>query len=336
MNKPFAVMMTDNASVLPKVFDEKTRRRLSETTELYPHIVTGDTLSAHADALLKAELIFSTWGMPVLSKEQIAIHLPKVRAVFYGAGSVQFFARPFLDAGIRVFSAWAANAVPVVEYAVSQILLAGKGFYQSVRRYERQGRAASHAYVSTLPGNYDTKVGILGVGMIGRMVLERLNTYELELLAYDPFVPDETLEKCGARRASLEEIFSTCQVISNHIANLPATQGMLTYALFSKMLPNAAFINTGRGQQLIESDLIRAMQEFPDRTAVLDVTWPEPPLDDSPLLTQPNVFLTPHIAGSMGNEVARMGKTMADECALYLARKPLRYEVTPAMLATMA
>ena len=75
--------------------------------------------------------------MPALSEAEIAEYLPNLRAVFYGAGSVQYFARPFLSRGVRVFSAWAANAVPVAEYAVAQIVLSGKGFYQAVRRYER-------------------------------------------------------------------------------------------------------------------------------------------------------------------------------------------------------
>ena len=64
-----------------------------------------------------------------LTEEQIAEYLPSLKAVFYAAGSVQAFARPFLNRGIQVFSAWAANAVPVAEYTVAQIILAGKGFY---------------------------------------------------------------------------------------------------------------------------------------------------------------------------------------------------------------
>ena len=70
------------------------------------------------------EYIFSTWGMPVFTEEEIKEYLPGLRAVFYGAGSVQSFARPFLNCGVKVFSAWAANAVPVAEYTVAQIILA--------------------------------------------------------------------------------------------------------------------------------------------------------------------------------------------------------------------
>lgn len=333
--RKFAVWMSDS-DALPRVYPEKTRVEIAQLVEITPGVISRKDFEARRDDLRRAEVLFSTWGMPALTEAEIAEFLPNLQAVFYGAGSVQAFARPFLARGIRVFSAWAANAVPVAEYAVAQIVLAGKGFYQSVRRYERQGREASVAYSDSLPCNYGIRVGILGAGMIGRMVLDRLRAYSYEVLAYDPYVPDEVLQGLGARRASLEEIFSTCQIVSNHVANLPATVGMLDYALFSRLPKSATFLNTGRGAQVVEADLIRALREEPDRTAVLDVTFPEPPEADSPFYALPNVFLTPHIAGSKGREVERMGAYMAQECARWLAGDPTPYAVTLAMLETMA
>lgn len=328
--------LLSNSDALPRVYTPETLERLRSLVDLQPGFLTERDLEARAAELSQAEILFSTWGMPALSSERIAQALPRLEAVFYGAGSVQYFARPFLKNRVRVFSAWAANAVPVAEYAVAQIVLAGKGFYQAVRRYERQGREASAAYADALPGNYGTRVGILGAGMIGRMVLERLRAYEYEVLAFDPYVSDEALARLGARRASLNEIFSTCQVVSNHVANLPATVGMLSYDLFSALPPGGVFLNTGRGAQVVEADLVRALAQRPDLTAVLDVTHPEPPQEGSPLLSQPNVFLTPHIAGSKGREVERMGAYMAEECARYLRGEPTLYEVTAQMLETMA
>jgi phosphoglycerate dehydrogenase-like enzyme len=111
---------------------------------------------------------------------------------------------------------------------------------------------------------------------------------------------------------------------------------MLGYAHFSLMNDTATFINTGRGAQVVEDDLIRALREKPDRTAILDVTEPEPPLEDSPLYIMENVFLSPHIAGSAGNEVARMGQYMLEEYRKLISGEPCKYEVTEKMLATMA
>ena len=87
---------------------------------------------------------------------------------------------------------------------------------------------------------------------------------------------------------------------------------------------------------MVEADLIRALTEREDLTAVLDVTSPEPPEEGSPLYTLPGCILTPHIAGSSGNEVRRMGEWMKAECEAYKAGKETRYEVTLKMLETMA
>ena len=299
-------------------------------------ILDADALRSGAAA--DADFLFSTWGMPALGAEDIRRCLPRLRAVFYAAGSVQGFARPFLDCGVRVFSAWGANAVPVVEYTLAQIVLANKGFYQCARlSRDRAGRDAARRHFQAFPGNYGCRVGILGAGMIGRAVARELvRAHRLEVLVHDPFYDEEKAREDGVRKASLEEVFATCQTISNHVANLPATVGMLHYGLFSRMLPNATFVNTGRGAQVVEADLVRALREEPGRTAVLDVTLPEPPEEESPLYALPNVFLTPHIAGSAGDEVHRMAEFMLDEFRRVAAGEPARYEVTAPMLATMA
>ena len=111
---------------------------------------------------------------------------------------------------------------------------------------------------------------------------------------------------------------------------------MLNGSLFRLMKPNATFINTGRGAQVVEDDLIAALEAEPARVALLDVTMPEPPKPDSKFYTLPNVFLSPHIAGSLGDEVARMGDYMAEEFARFKNGEPTKWNVTLKMLETMA
>ena len=290
-------------------------------------------------AAADAEAIFSSWGMPPLSEDEIARHLPRLRALFYAAGSVQAFARPFLARGIRVCSAWRENAVPVAEFAVSQILLANKGFFQACRRNRSEAaHREAHRFFSAFPGNFDCRVGLLGCGSIGRLVAEELRRHRLEVLVFDPFLTDEAASSLGVQKASLEEIFATCQTVSNHLANNERTKGMLDWSLFSKMPRNATFINTGRGAQVVEADLARALAEEPGRTAVLDVTWPEPPPAGHPFYDLPNVFLTPHMAGSSGLEVRRMGEAMLEECRAWRADPAAATPrvVTVPMLETMA
>jgi len=102
------------------------------------------------------------------------------------------------------------------------------------------------------------------------------------------------------------------------------------------MRENAVFINTGRGAQVVEDDLVRILNEREDLTALLDVTYPEPPIEGHPFYTLKNCYLTPHIAGSAGDEVARMGKYMLAECLTYLKGDICKYEVSMKMLETMA
>lgn len=297
---------------------------------------TEDEVFCRADVLANperfadTEYIFSSWGMPSFSEDEIRACFPALKAVFYGAGTVQYFARPFLRCGVKVFSAWGANAVPVAEYTVAQIILANKGFFKS-KVFTGNNDSFSH-----YPGNYDATVGIIGAGMIGKLVLRMLKNYRLNLLAFDPFLPDETAAELGVQKVGLETIFETCNVISNHLADNAQTRGMLHGGLFEKMLPYATFLNTGRGAQVVEADLIRTLKERPDLTAILDVTEPEPPVEGSPFYTLPNCILTPHIAGSFANEVRRMGEYMREEYERLLRHQATRYEVTLEMLKTMA
>ena len=320
------------------VYTPKSLETLKNIAGLDPTPVTREEIIASPEKYKKVEVIFSTWGMPKFTEEEIRTCLPALRAVFYAAGSVQAFAREHLANHVRVFSAWKSNAVPVAEYTVAQIILANKGFFTACRTMSGGDHKGAKAHFHRMPGNYGARVGIIGAGMIGKMVLRRLTDYRLETVVCDPFLSEEQAAELGAKKVSLEELFSTCQVISNHVANLPATVGMLHYDLFSRMSETATFINTGRGAQVVEADLIRALAECPTRTAVLDVTYPEPPTEGSPFYTLPNVFLTPHIAGSAGDEVARMGEQMVSAFAHWRQEETnlLDCEVTVKMLETMA
>ena len=283
------------------------------------------------------ESVFSTWGMPRLTEDEIAEKLPNLKYVFYAAGTVQAFARPFLNKGIRVFSAWAANAVPVAEFTLSQILLANKGFFQLDHRYRSEGFEEALDYAGHFEGNFLNKVGLLGAGMVGRKVIELLKPFSIEIEVYDPFLSEENAAKLGVKKTGLKEIFEGCPVISNHLANNAQTVGMIDYSLFSLMSPWAVFINTGRNAQIVVPDLIKAMKEQPGRTALLDVTDPEEPLPkDHPLWEVPNIFITPHRAGSQKREIYRMGEYMLAEYEKVSNGIHPLYEVSLEMLKTMA
>lgn len=329
-----AIFLCDNHQNIERVYSEKTKARISAAIGgLDEHIYSRDDLIAAKGEFDYVEYIFSTWGMPSLDEDEIATHLSSLKAVFYAAGTVQAFARPFLKRNIAVFSAWAANAVPVAEYTLSQILLANKGYFtmSAMTSYTDAQKLKSH-----YRGNYGASVGLIGAGMIGSMVAEMLVAHKLSVKVFDPFLSDERAEKLGVEKCSLDELFASCNVVSNHLANNEQTKGMLTYRHFASMPPYATFINTGRGAQVVEEDLVRALVERDDLVALLDVTYPEPPSPDHAFFKLKNCFLTPHIAGSIGDEVRRMSEYMADECERFIESRPTCWQVSEKMLLTMA
>lgn len=254
--------------------------------------------------------IFSSWYMPEFSEEEVRKFFPSLVGIFYAAGTVKYFAEPFLKVGVRVFSASESNAMPVAEFVVSQIILANKGYFQAQRTYKkpfwRMSFTKARNYSIQKKGNYKAKIGIIGCGATGSRVVKLLKQYDLDLSVYDPYLSDLEIAELGVVRGDLKDIFSKSDVISIHLPNIHETKGFINWELLSLMKDTATFINTGRGEQVLENDLIRLMSKRPHACALLDVTIAEPILPWSKLLRLKNVFITPHIAGSMSSEYVRL------------------------------
>ena len=111
-----AAFFSNQPASLDLVYGNGRKDRLAQFCDLYPVVISAENFDAHLQNLHSVEVIFSTWGMPTLKATQLA-KLALLKAVFYAAGSVKFFAEPFLQKQVLVISAWAANAVPVAEFS---------------------------------------------------------------------------------------------------------------------------------------------------------------------------------------------------------------------------
>jgi len=315
------------------VFGGGRRERIAQLVELYPHVITGANFAAHATKLADIEIIFASWGMPSLSDEQLA-QLPALEAVFYAGGNVRSFAQPLVEHHIVLVSAWAINAIATAQLALAQVLLTCRGYFRSLRRYTQthdlQAAKAFHR-----PGAAGEIVGLIGMGQVGRRLSVDLRALGFRVLASDPFLTPERAHELGVEKVALEELFRRSYVVSNHIPDLPATKQILGASLFESMRDGATFINTGCGAQVVESHLVRVLKARPDLTALLDVTDPEPPAANSPLWTLPNVVISPHVGGTIGDEVTRLSDAMIDEFMAWQAGQALRYQVTREVLETM-
>jgi phosphoglycerate dehydrogenase-like enzyme len=303
--------------------------RLVESTDACDRV--GD-LDALRPVLAEANIILSGWGMMTLDEPFLGA-APNLEAVFYGAGTVRgFLTEAFWRRNILLTSCYGANAAPVIEYTLAAIVLGLKGML-SAASLTREKR--TFAEPPDIKGVYGAKVGIIGVGMVGRGVVERLKDYDVEVYCYDPFVSDDRLIELGASPLPLDDIFRTCDVVSLHAASLPSTAGLITGDHLRSMKKGGVFINTARGAIVRENEMIEVLREG-NIWAFIDVTEPEPPAGDSALYDLPNVFLTPHLSGPAGDEIRRQGAYVLEDLRRFLRGDPPRHPVTQDMMEWMA
>ena len=325
MSRPKAlfILAEDSANL---IYGPDERRTIGALVEVMSEPLTRESLSERRDLLRDVELIFSGWGAPRIDEEFLAA-APKLRAIFYASGSVaEWLTHAVWDRRIVVSSAYAANAIPVAEYTVSAIVFSLKHAWRLCRQTQLLRRLPDR---NAAPGCYRSTVGLISMGVTGRAVRRLLRVFDLKVLAYDPYLTDTEAEALSVERVSLEEMFPRCDVVSLHTPLLAETRGMITGKHLAAMKLGATFINTARGEIVQHDELIDTALRREDLQFVLDVTDPEPAGEDSPLYTLSNVVITPHIAGSVGNECRRMGRYMVEELQRFLAGQPLQWEVTP-------
>jgi phosphoglycerate dehydrogenase-like enzyme len=330
---PKAIFILDPAS-LEIVYGPEEQHDLRELVDFCALPQTRESILSNLPLLAEVEILLTSWGAPRLDDTFLAA-ARNLRAVFHAAGSIRAFTTSASwRRGIVVTCAANRNADPVAEYALGTILLGLRGFWRFASG-TRQGLGWGD-HTRWVAGGYRSTVGLVSCGLIARKVLARLASYDVKCLMYDPYLSEEEALALGVELCSLEEVFSRADVVSLHTPELPETLGLITGKLIGSMKPNATFINTARGPIVREAEMIETLWRRPDLQAVLDVCDPEPPAADSPLLTLPNVVLTPHIAGSMGPECRRLGRGMVDELRRYLAGEPLLWQVSEAEAARLA
>jgi len=328
-------LIVGHAHTIAQIYGQTQREQIDRLIELVAPPITKDQLADRPDLLADVSVVLTGWGGPVFSAELLDT-APHLKAVFHGAGSVRnMLSDAFWERGLVITSAAAANAVPVADFCLSQILFLLKGGYALARVYHERRRKPGVS-PGDFAGGYRSRVGLVSFGVIARLTRKLLAHHNLDVVVYCPFMTDELAAEHDIIPASLDEVFATCPVVSLHTPKLPETRGMIRAEHFERMLPNAAFLNTARGAVVDEPGMIRVLSRRPDLTAVLDVTDPEPPAEASPLWDLPNVVLTPHVAGSHGAECQRMGQLAVDELARFLAGEPLRHQVTRERAAFIA
>lgn len=332
--RPIAVL-AGSRDWLRTVYSHAVREAIGCRLELLEAPLVDESDVGAIPKIDEVEAIFGTWEMPALS-EGLLTRMPSLKAVFYAAGSV----RPFVTEaswarGIRIYSAATVNSLPVAEFTLAQILLSMKAVPR-VRIQSREDWVHWTKAKREFPSNYGSRVGLISYGMIARRVRELLRMCAHEVVVYDPYLSAQEAAREGMELVSLETLFSSSDVVSLHTPLLPATRGWIRGHHLSLMKPGATFINTARGAVVNQPELAAVLSERPDLTAVLDVLESEPPAADEPLLKLPNVWIYPHLAGSVGREYSHLAVTMLEAFEDYFAGRDCACEVREADMNRIA
>ena len=219
--------------------------------------------------------------------------------------------------GVAVANVPGANAAAVAEVALLHILNVGRKFVPCVSGV-KSGRWNSTITGTELDGK---TVGLLGYGRIARNLARMLKGFQVEILAYDPFVQSILEEEGVSLAGSTEELFRRSDIVSLHIPSTKETKGSVNANLFSQMKKGAYLINTCRGDVINEEDLIEALRSGQIGAAGLDVLAEEPPRKGHPLLEMDNVFISSHMGAESFESGYRSQVIMGDNVELFVNGK---------------
>lgn len=315
------------------IYGDELKSAIGKVVDVYAPLQSEEMLKKDGHILRDVDVIMSGWFMPPVDKAFLAA-APRLKAIFYGAGTIRRFATPEMwGRGILVTSAYAANAVPVAEYCLATTIFSLKLGWRHADRLRTGGPWDRD---KGIPGCYKSRVGLISLGMIARKFLDLLRPLEIDVSVYSTSLTPEKAKEMNVKLCSLDEIFRTCDVVSLHTPDLPETKNMIRGRHFEMMKPNATFINSARGAVVHEVEMMEVLKNRADLTAVLDVLNPEPPEPGNPLLGMKNVVVTPHIAGSMFMECRRMGSYVLEEVKRYVNGQPPVWPVTRETAARLA
>lgn len=284
------------------------------------------------------------WGSPAIPAAALAPNGGSVRFVSHSAGSVRSLGvQQALEAGtLRVSHAASVIAYAVAEFTLAQMLAHVRrhrefdaGFRNGTPWFDMRERL-----LGQLLGAQE--VGIVGLGYVGRLVLDLLRPFGCPISVYDPFVDGAQAAVLGVTLRGLDDLFQTCTIVTLHAANLPATERMITRAHLTSMRPGSLLVNTARAGLIEEGAMLEVLREG-HIFAALDCFDTEPGLGQdmtcdmrSELRPLRNLYPSPHCAGHTSDSYVRQGMTSVEEVRRFLNGEDLRQEIPKEKAAMLA
>jgi D-3-phosphoglycerate dehydrogenase / 2-oxoglutarate reductase len=259
--------------------------------------------------------------------------LDKCRIIALGSVGVDYVdVAAATEKGIPVTNCPDTFIEEVADHAMMLLLATHRRAIEQDRMVREARWGEGRPQLLKVPRLMGQTLGFIAFGRVARAVAERARAFGLRMLAFDPFLDELNVSALGVEPASLSEVLSRSDFISMHLPATPEAVGFLKEQHFRQMKPNAIFINTGRGPTVVESALIKALQEKWIAGAGLDVLQTEPPKPDNPLLKMEHVILSPHNASASARFDPARKRRVGQELALVLSGRWPMSCVNPTVL----
>lgn len=273
----------------------------ADRSQLLPAIADVDAILVRSATQVDAEAIAAAKNLKVIARAGVGLDNVDIKAA--------------TQAGVMVVNAPTSNIVSAAELTVGHILSLARHI-PAANAALKNGEWKRSKYTGT--ELYEKKIGIIGLGRIGALIASRLQAFETEILAYDPYVTSARAAQLGVRLVSLDELLEQSDFISIHMPKTPETVGMIGDAAFDKMKDTAYVVNVARGGLIDEDSLYRALKDKKIAGAAIDVFAKEPSTD-LPFFALENVVVTPHLGASTEEAQEKAGISVAKSVRLALA-----------------
>jgi len=236
--------------------------------------------------------------------------------------------------GVRLVDTTHGSSLPVAEWALALMLIglrnAGEQFRRLIGGDEFHRSTDDPGYrLGELTGR---SVGLIGLGHIGRRLIELLAPFSCPVVAYDPYVSKEVALALHVELAPLERVMAESDVVVCTAPLTPRTQRMIGQVELDLLKTDAVFVNVSRGA-IVDPQALIARARRGDIRVSIDVFDPEPIPAASPIRDLPNVFMSPHIAGVTAACRPRFFSFMVDELERFFGGRDTLFDITPSTLA---
>lgn len=274
--------------------------------------------AALVDALQGKAVVFATSKLPLTRDVVERTDLEVIAKIGTGLDNVD--RRAAAERGIPVTHTPGINAVAVAEHTVGLALAVVRNI---VRNYEGLSEGTWRDEVELSSTIVGSTVGVVGFGTIGRRVAALLSGFDVDLLAYDPYVRPEDADLTGAELTTFEELLDRSDLVTINAELTEETRGMFGPAEFERMKSDAVLVNTARGPIVSEAALVEALREGRIAGAGLDVFETEPLPTTSPLHDFEQVVTTPHASGTTVASRNRAIETLVENTFAILDGRPV-------------